>query len=65
VSRSPSNDRLYRWLLRLFPAEFRGDFGADMRADFRDELADARGRGLGAVARLWWRTVPDVMRTAA
>jgi putative ABC transport system permease protein len=65
MSPLPSNDRLYRWLLRLFPSEFRGDFGADMRADFRDELADARGRGLGVVARLWWRTVPGMMLTAA
>jgi putative ABC transport system permease protein len=58
-------DRLYRWLLRLFPLEFRGDFGADMRADFRDELADARGQGLGAVVRLWWRTVPGMMLAAS
>ncbi|HVW06272.1 MAG TPA: hypothetical protein VHB78_14780 [Vicinamibacterales bacterium] len=29
MSRPPSQDRLYRWLLRLFPLEFRGDFGAD------------------------------------
>ena len=34
-------DRAYRLMLRLFPAEFRGDFGAEMADDFRDLVAGA------------------------
>ena len=55
-------DRLYRALLRLFPREFRGDFGEQMADDFRDQRADAaspRDR-----ARLWTRTVMDALRRA-
>jgi putative ABC transport system permease protein len=65
MRRPASGDRTYRWLMRLFPAEFRSDFGHEMRADFRDELEEARERGLGAVAALWWRTVPRLILTAA
>src|SRR5262249_2244325 len=57
-------DRLYRFLLRLFPAEFRGDFGADMAADFRDERRAAAAAGPRALARLWWRTVPGLFAAA-
>jgi hypothetical protein len=34
MPRQSLGDRIYRWLLRIFPAEFRGDFGSDMLADF-------------------------------
>ena len=53
--------RLFKLLLRLLPAEFRGDFGADMEADFTEQLRDAQGRR--ATAALWWRTLPSMMRT--
>jgi putative ABC transport system permease protein len=65
MKRRASGDRAYHWMLRLFPAEFRSEFGHEMRADFRDELDDARDRGLMAVAALWWRTVPRLILTAA
>src|ERR1700716_2505578 len=50
-------DRFFRRLLRLFPAEFRGDFGDEMAATFRDQRRDALAEGgsLGAL-RLWWDT---------
>jgi putative ABC transport system permease protein len=57
------HDRLFRALLRLFPSEFRGDFGDGMAADFDDQHRDASGR-LAAVARLWLRTVLDMLRRA-
>jgi putative ABC transport system permease protein len=57
-------DRLYNLLLRFFPAEFRGDFGGDMAMDFRDEYRAAEAGGLGAVLRLWLRTLPAMIRTA-
>ncbi len=33
-------DRFFRRLLRLFPADFRGDFGDDMAATFSDQRRD-------------------------
>jgi predicted permease len=59
------NDRWFRALLRLFPAEFRGDFGRQMADDFR-ELRDeaAARRGARGIRRLWLRTVADVFRRA-
>jgi len=59
-----TRDRLFGWLLRLFPAEFRGDFGKEMAADFQDQRADAAAAGSRSVARLWARTMVDVARRA-
>lgn len=56
--------RLFRRLLRLFPAEMRGDFGAEMEAVFRAQLRDAEGAGPSARRQLWWRTVWGILRTA-
>src|SRR5262249_3334235 len=58
-------DRLFRALLRLFPAEFRGDFGDDMAATFREQRRDVLARGgLRAALALWWDTVRGVVTTA-
>jgi putative ABC transport system permease protein len=58
-------DRLFRALLRLFPAEFRGDFGDDMAATFRDQRRDALARGtFGAALALWWETLRGILTTA-
>ncbi len=56
--------RVFRLLLRLFPAEFRGDFARDMEADFRDQREDARAGGRAAEARLWLSTVPGLFAAA-
>jgi len=58
-------DRIFRRLLRLFPADFRGDFGDDMTAAFQDQRRDvlARGDSLSAM-RLWWDTIHGVLTTA-
>jgi putative ABC transport system permease protein len=55
--------RLYRALLRLFPAEFRGDFGDQMTADFDDERRDVLGTPR-EVRKLWIRTAADLLRRA-
>jgi hypothetical protein len=55
-------DGLFGWLLRLFPAEFRGDFGEEMSADFQDQRADASASGRRSLARLWARTLVDAVR---
>jgi putative ABC transport system permease protein len=56
--------RVYGWLLRLFPREFRGDFGEQMTDDFHDQRADAVASGGVAVAWLWWRTLRGVVGLA-
>lgn len=53
--------RMFRALLRLFPAEFRGDFGADMEADFADQHRDIAVKGRRAAAALWLRTLPGLV----
>jgi putative ABC transport system permease protein len=57
--------RLYHWFLRLFPSEFRGDFGDDMSQVFRDEHRDASRRGRGAMAGLWLRTIRGLAALAS
>src|SRR5688572_30222025 len=54
------HERLYRALLRIFPAEFRGDFGDEMTDDFRQQRLDAAAGGPRRVARLWTRTALDI-----
>jgi putative ABC transport system permease protein len=58
-------DRLYRAVLRLFPADFRGEFGEDMETVFREQRADAaRERGLAGLLRMWAATILDIVRMA-
>src|SRR5262245_22476090 len=55
------SDRIFRALLRLLPAEFRGDYERELQATFRAERQSARGFGL---VSLWLATMVDVVRTA-
>ena len=55
--------RLFRAILRCFPAEFRADFGDEMAVDFELQHAEATRRR-GDVARLWLRTAADLLRRA-
>src|SRR5216683_682679 len=55
----------FRMLLRLLPAEFRGDFGPEMEQVFvelREEAA--REGGKMGVWRLWWETAKGIFTTA-
>lgn len=57
--------RLFRALLRLYPASFRAAYGEEMTRFFLARLERARERGGRAgVARAWGRAVVDVGRTA-
>jgi putative ABC transport system permease protein len=60
----PRADRLFRLLLRLFPSEFRGDFGEEMSTVFRDARADATKAGRLGMVRLWWRTLGGSLKIA-
>src|SRR5438874_1168457 len=58
-------ERLFRRLLRLFPADFRGDFGDDMAATFNDQRRDVLAHGGSMAAlRLWWETIRGIATTA-
>ena len=54
-----ASQTFYRLLLRLSPADFRAEFGAEMEALFLADLD--RARGLGKV-RVWARAAGDVLR---
>jgi predicted permease len=54
--------RLYRALLRLYPASFRAEYGGEMSTVFRLQRAAARG---GAVPRLWANTIVETVSSAA
>jgi putative ABC transport system permease protein len=52
--------RLYRWLLRLFPPEFRRRYGADMADVFSDHWRTARRAGPRATVRFLAETIADI-----
>ena len=56
------HDLFFRSLLRLLPAEFRGDYGREMETTFRDQRRDARRPG--AVVGLWISVFADIVKTA-
>ena len=58
----PLPDRIFKALMRVMPAELRGDFERDLTATFRAERAEQRS-SLG-LTRLWLATIADVVRTA-
>lgn len=65
MARLSWHERLFRALMRLFPSEFRGDFGDQMAADLRDAHEEAATRGgRPLVVRMWARTLVDVGRRA-
>ena len=55
-------DRIFRALLKLLPAEFRGDYGREIETAFRDERREARG--ITAVVSLWINVLGDILTTA-
>lgn len=58
MARQTFGARLYQRLLRLYPGEFREEYGAEMAGLYRD-----RARDEGAL-RLWPALLADVLRTA-
>lgn len=53
--------RLYRLLLKLYPAGFRIEFGAPLERQFLDDYGETRTRGERAV--FWLRTLGDLVRS--
>src|SRR5262245_7812763 len=56
--------RCYRLLLRIYPREFRNEFGAQLDQSFRDISRDESRRGLWGLAMLWMRVLPDLAYSA-
>src|SRR5688572_4057453 len=56
------HDRLFRTLMRVLPAEFRGEYEHEMAATFRAERRCADGAA--NLTRVWLATIADVFRTA-
>ena len=50
--------KIYRFLLRLYPAGFQDDYAGPMEREFSDELAESSG--VFALARLWVRLAADL-----
>ena len=48
------SERLYRWLLRLYPREFREEYGEEMSLLFRDRRSEGS-------SRLWLQVLGDLV----
>lgn len=57
------SDRLYRLLLRLYPAAFYAEFAVPMAQLFHDQLRDASRGGALALWIFWLRTLADLLVT--
>jgi putative ABC transport system permease protein len=55
--------RVYRWLLHVYPASFRYEYGEEMCAIFARRRRDASS--LAAAALLWLSTIVEVLTNAA
>ena len=59
-------ERIYRRLLRMYPADFRRDYAEPMSQLFADRARDARiGRGPTGMLQLWVHILVDTVTTAA
>ena len=57
-------ERVFRSLLKLFPFDFRSNYGRELEQVFREQRREAReGKGPAAI-RLWSRTIRGVFSTA-
>ena len=56
------SERVYRLLLLAYPDEFRREYGEQMEQAFGDLYRVKRGEN-GGIARLWMRTIVDLVRT--
>ena len=58
-------DRVFRWLIRVLPEEFRDGYAREIERTFRDEAREMRGGGRRwALIGLWLATMADVVRSA-
>jgi predicted permease len=55
------SERLYRWLLKLYPAGFREEYGTPLQRQFHDEYREVATAG--DAIKLWLRTLADLARS--
>ena len=53
--------RLFRFVLRLYPSDFRDRFGDDMEAAYREARMDAAMRGRAGLAGFWLGVATDAL----
>lgn len=59
------HERVYRWLLHLYPTDFRAGYTDEMARLFAEQLVDAwASNEPGAVIALWARSLVDLVATA-
>jgi len=59
------SERVHRVLLKVYPVDFRREYGPQMEQAFRDLYREARERGgWRGIAQLWTLTISDLARTA-
>jgi putative ABC transport system permease protein len=62
---STQRPRALQLLMRLLPAEFRGDYGPEMEQVFAEQRAAAlRSGDKMGILRLWWETAKGIFTTA-
>src|ERR1700693_1359423 len=61
--RNSMADRAFRLLIRVFPSEFRGDYGREMEQVFEAQRRESR-KDKGGAMRLWWETIAGIFTTA-
>ena len=55
-----ASERVYRWLVGVYPKEFRSEYGQEMVQAFRDRCREELSRGrISSVIGLWGHTVLD------
>lgn len=64
LRRVRASERIYSWLVRLYPSPFRAEFGNAMKQVFRDQCLDAVERkGTLGLMTIWLRVLPDFVWT--
>lgn len=62
MKKNESSSRFFRSMMKLYPREFRSDFGSEMEEVFQHQRDDAEGRN--GLWRLWAQAIADVFRVA-
>jgi putative ABC transport system permease protein len=62
--RTRAGFRFFRFLIRLFPFDFRRDHGREMEQVFRDEWMDPDNAGTSNRLRVWSRNLAGILRVA-
>lgn len=63
-NKTSMSDRIFRALLRAFPAEFRWRFGKEMEQGFREDRKEIDRGKRSELIMFWGRTVLDIIATA-